>query len=233
MTSRNVKRPIRRELIENELLERAADLFAERGFNGASLKDIADAMGMTRPAIYHYFDSKESLLEALVSGLTEGRARELAALRRQTDLSPIEQLRMATEIMVKAMARHPARFRLLIQSELDLPARLTEKNNKAKRDVLAQLTAIVEAGIKSGDFQATDPRLAAFAVLGMSNWVAWWFKPQQVLSAESVAEEFGRMVVAMLENRGPSAGRSRDIAGTITTLRENLDHLQGLVKDRS
>jgi AcrR family transcriptional regulator len=231
MAQRKTKRLVRRELMENELLERAADLFAERGFNGTSLQDVADTMGMTRPAIYHYFESKEALLTALVEGLTEGRAAQLAAIRRRTDLSSEEKLRAATTLMATQMARHPARFRLLIQGEADLPEHLASKNNKAKRDVLAHVVAIIDEGVRSGVFRARDPRLAAFAILGMCNWIAWWFKPQSPLSVEAVAEEFAHMAALSLQT-GHGSTDGGGVAGTFKSIKDGLARLEVLVEER-
>src|SRR6266478_2520132 len=67
----------RRDLMESQIMEEATRLFADRGFAGTSLQDIAVATGLTRPALYHYFGSKEDLLSRLVSELTEGPADEL------------------------------------------------------------------------------------------------------------------------------------------------------------
>ena len=64
MTSSSSQGPrtARRELVENEIYEQAIRLFAERGFAGTSLQDIADALGITRPALYYYVKSKDELL---------------------------------------------------------------------------------------------------------------------------------------------------------------------------
>jgi AcrR family transcriptional regulator len=59
---------------------------------GTSLQDIADATGLTRPALYHYFGSKEELLSRLVSELTEGPADELGEIRRRTGTTATERL---------------------------------------------------------------------------------------------------------------------------------------------
>ena len=67
----------RRELVENELYEHATRLFAERGFAGTSLQDIADALGITRPALYYYVKSKDELLAKLVTEVTQGPLDEL------------------------------------------------------------------------------------------------------------------------------------------------------------
>ena len=57
----------RRELVMSEILEHATRLFAERGYDGTTLQDIADAIGITRPGLYNYISSKEQLLELAVS----------------------------------------------------------------------------------------------------------------------------------------------------------------------
>src|SRR5206468_2845368 len=75
----------RRELVENELYEHATRLFAERGFAGTSLQDIADALGITRPALYYYVKSKDELLAKLVTEVTNG---PLAGSGRSTPASP-------------------------------------------------------------------------------------------------------------------------------------------------
>ena len=62
-------RGTRRELVENEMYEHAIRLFAERGFAGTSLQDIADAMGVTRPALYYYVKSKDELPDGEVGEL--------------------------------------------------------------------------------------------------------------------------------------------------------------------
>ena len=60
------------------MLDHAVRLFGQRGFAGTSLQDVADAAGMTRPAIYHYFASKEQMLSRLVTEVTLGPVEELA-----------------------------------------------------------------------------------------------------------------------------------------------------------
>ena len=76
----------RRELVENEIYEHATRLFAERGFAGTSLQDIADAMGMTRPALYYYVKSKDELLAKLVTEVTDGPRGELTELVARDEL---------------------------------------------------------------------------------------------------------------------------------------------------
>ena len=94
----------RRELVENELYEHATRLFAERGFAGTSLQDIADAMGITRPALYYYVKSKDELLAKLVTEVTDGPLDELTALVARDGLDPVQKLRGIVEVIVGRQA---------------------------------------------------------------------------------------------------------------------------------
>ncbi len=107
----------RRELVENELYEHATRLFAERGFAGTGLQDIADAMGITRPALYYYVGSKDELLANLVTEVTNGPLDDLTALVAREGLDPVQKLRGIVEVIVLRRTTQPARFRLPIRSE--------------------------------------------------------------------------------------------------------------------
>jgi AcrR family transcriptional regulator len=178
----------RYELVENELLARAADLFAERGYNGTSLKDIADTMGMTRPAIYHYFENKDALLVALVDGVTEGREALLRSIRSDPDLTPEEKLEQAMRQMALQVAQYSARFRLLILSASDLPKRIATQNERTRRQVTEHLSAIIAEGIAAGTLYDVDAQVASYVIVGMCNSIAWWLQPDGRITPQAVAD---------------------------------------------
>jgi AcrR family transcriptional regulator len=140
--------------VEAELLERAADLFAERGFSGTTLQDVADTVGLTRAALYHYFDSKEALLSTLVEGITAARVADLKAIRQDDALTEREKLAAITRSMALNVATHAARFRLLLMSENELPAELAATHASARRETLRQLVELFAHGRASGAFSA-------------------------------------------------------------------------------
>src|SRR2546425_4678982 len=76
----------RRELVENEIYEQAIRLFAERGFAGTSLQDIADALGITRPALYYYVRSKDELLAKLAADVAGGSAAQITEVAGRPEL---------------------------------------------------------------------------------------------------------------------------------------------------
>src|SRR5438105_13617480 len=81
----------RRELTRSALVEAAADVFARRGYDGASLEEIAEAAGFTRGAIYSNFGSKEDLMLAVVERYNETLVGAFSdTLERATDISQEE-----------------------------------------------------------------------------------------------------------------------------------------------
>jgi AcrR family transcriptional regulator len=222
-------RTSRRELVENEMYEQATRLFAERGFAGTSLQDIADAIGVTRPALYYYVKSKEELLAKLVSDVTHGPLYEMQELVAHADPDPTGRLRMLVEAIVRRRATQPARFRLLIRSESDLPDELTEAYEHSRRATLRTVAEVIEEGIKAGQFRPVDARVAALGVLGICNWVAWWIRPDGRDDVEAVTAQLAEMAVAALHRRD---GRTREGEGPLAVLklvRQDLDRLERLL----
>jgi AcrR family transcriptional regulator len=218
----------RRELVENEMYEHAIRLFAERGFAGTSLQDIADAMGMTRPALYYYVKSKDELLAKLAADVAGGSAAEMAELVGRTDLDPVAKLHGIAKLTVRRMAFQPDRFRLLIRSEAELPPELAESYDVNRRAVLKVVSTAIDQGIRAGQLRPVDSRVAALAVIGMCNWVAWWFRPDRD-DVNKVAEQIADMAVATVRR---ADGRAIEgPAAAIAMLRQDLDHLERILDD--
>ncbi|MBB4688752.1 TetR/AcrR family transcriptional regulator [Amycolatopsis jiangsuensis] len=218
----------RRELVENELYEHATRLFAERGFAGTSLQDIADAIGMTRPALYYYVKSKDELLAKLVAEVTSGPLDELTAVSAR-GLDPVETLRAMVAVLAGRQARQPERFRLLIRSEAELPEELTEAYDQGRRAVLKAVAGVIDGGVRAGRFRPVDARVAALGVLGMCNWVAWWFHPGGRDTAESVTAQLADMAVFALQRPDRQAVDDDSPAAALKLLRQDLDHLERLL----
>jgi len=216
----------RRELMMSEILEHATRLFAERGYDGTTLQDIAEAIGISRPGLYNYISSKEQLLAELVRDVSENTAHIVRAIRLRADLNSVEKLRVVVRALALQRAGAPERFRVLDRTEAALPEEVASMHLKARREVLAEIRTIIEEGVSRGEFRPRDERLAALSVIGMCNWVAWWFHPGPSHPAEPVADELAQNAVDMLaypEGSGPAASAPHR---ALQQVRENLDYLE-------
>ena len=219
---RGARSGLSRTLVTSELLDQATRLFAEKGYEATTLLDIANALNISRPALYHYVNSKEDLLAMLVEQVTNGFAEVLAELASRRDMSPAEKVRDVVALMVRQRAEHPDQFRILDRSEPVLPEPLAETHLAAKRKIVRQFTALIDAGIDSGELRHVDARMTALSVLGMCNWVAWWIRPGA--DVDPVVTTVTDLVEAMLAIR-EGARPGGETAQTIDQIRALLDRL--------
>ncbi|MCW5772766.1 MAG: TetR family transcriptional regulator, partial [Rhodospirillaceae bacterium] len=184
--------------MEERVLTEAARLFAEKGVEGTSLTDIANALGMTRGAIYYYFTNKEALLEALVAGLAETAVREIEIWRRAVTGSPAARLKSFMQQRLRSLLGRGTKFRILITAERALPPELHRRHVAAMRQVYDEYAAIIREGVVSGDFRQVDEHFAAFALIGIVNWTAWWYNPEKNPDPEKIVEQLSEMSVRAL-----------------------------------
>jgi AcrR family transcriptional regulator len=222
----------RRLLLSKELLDKATRLFAEQGYESTTLRDIAEAVGISRPALYHYVSSKEDFLVALVEQSRE-LATSLIELRRREDLDSIGKLRTLTEFLVRQRAEAPDRFRVLDRSESLLPEETRSEHRHLRQDILRELTGIINEGIASGAFRSVDSRIAAFSVLGMCNWVAWWFRPDSEKEIDDVVREISQSAVIMLQQATLGGAGSPIAQQLLESMRSNVEILERLADNEN
>lgn len=208
------------------MLEHATRLFAERGFAGTSLQDVANSMGLKRPALYYYFKSKDELLDRLIVEGVSGPTHELKIIAEQTDLSPAERLHAITRRNLRWVLTHIDRFRLLVKSESELSPASAKKFNASSREAIDTVTAVIEEGIEAGQFRSVNPRVAALGVFGISNWAAWWYQPGGSDSVESIADQLADLAVASVQKAEQSSDTALSPSKAIALLRQDLDRLE-------
>ena len=218
---------LRRGLVEAEILERAAGLFAARGFAATSMQDIADALGSSRPALYHYFSSKDEVLGRLIHGLAEATEAALKTAPAPEG-SPEGKLRELVAALVAPVAESPSRFRLILTSDAAASGDARDLIRKLERTVFRAISDVLAEGMASGSFRRTDQRSATFVILGMINWVAWWYSPEQPASIGDLCAAIADMAVASVAaDSGTQAGNTP--AEVISTIRRDLGHLEHLI----
>ena len=223
----------RKTIVTKEVLEQAALLFARKGFANTSLQDVAEAIGLSRPALYYYFPSKNALLEALVEDVTVAAVVMLAEIRNNTELGPEERLRRAVESLVLWGLDRPTRFKVIDRAEDLLPPDISATHEAAKRQVLQAMSTLISDGVAAGVLRPVDPRIAALSVIGMCNWTAWWWTPKGRKTKEEVAAFIGEMALAALRRVGPNQPSGNRIEDAIDLLRSDLDYLELVARGNS
>jgi AcrR family transcriptional regulator len=213
-------------ILPESILQAATRLFIERGFDGTSMYEIADALGVTRTAVYYYYKNKEAILVALTDRITRVAAQLAEEAAQHKHLEPAEALRTLVSRHVTLIIDHGAEFRVVERSEDRLPPKRRAAAVGYRRGVLANFTAVVERGMKAGVFRPTDPRIAAFAIIGMCNWTAWWFRPDGRKSRDEVAELIADFAVGALTRSAPGFAGGSNIGEALRELQKGIGYLE-------
>ena len=219
-------------MVRRAVLDAASELFSEKGFNGTSLQNVADALKISRAGLYYHFPTKEKILEALVEEVTMTGLRDYSAAVKDAEKEPTRALRTLIHNRALWVLVHGRMFRLLDHSENELPGDLRRRHDEGKRAMIESLASVVELGVNIGQFRPIDPMLAAFAMMGMCTWTAWWFKPNGRLTEEVVATTLADFAVRTVLRSDAHRSRSERIEDIFRILKEDIGHLENVLTDQ-
>jgi AcrR family transcriptional regulator len=178
-----------------ELIGIACGIFAERGFDGATLQDIADQFGVLKGSLFHYINSKDDLLFEIIEGVYLGAEEKIWSIAREEG-SAVGRLRRLVVAYVLYITEHQPAVTVWLHDANALdPARqrmIREYEDRGRRRLI---DLIAEAQQEGGIRADADPPIVALALLGAMNWVHRWFRPGG-LSAQEIGEEFSRLFLA-------------------------------------
>ncbi len=185
-----------------EIIDAAAQVFARRGFHGASTQDIADVLGVRQASLYYYFPSKEDALEMVCARGVEGFV--------EAAISVTEARGTASDKLRGLIASHlsPLRDRgdyvkVFLNERRHLPTESRRRIGRLSRAIERIFEDVLRAGIRSREFRGDlDPRLAALAILGMANSVATWYCKELNASVDRVAATFAALVIDGIRRKG-------------------------------
>ena len=188
-----------------QILSEACRLFATRGFEGASMRDIAAECGISKATLYHYFPDKDAIVRPLVLGTTKAIFGHVSA-RIDPAAPPIERLRQFMVETATFFERY--RWAWIAAASVfwnDPQARRRKQRLEWRDRYEALLRDILRDAMEQGDIRPLDPSLAGRLVLSTLNWLPRWYDPTGPLSASQIAEQFHGMIVQGFQ---PASGRA-------------------------
>ncbi|RZT83465.1 TetR family transcriptional regulator [Pseudonocardia sediminis] len=177
------------------VLATAADIFSRRGFRATSMNEIAAAVGLSKPTLYHYFRSKEELLVRLYSDvLDESLAMALDVV--DSEPTPLEAVRELIRSRVVYTCRRQALLKVCFEEENELPVDLAEQLLRRRRAFEDLFNAALDAHLRAHpDVEiGMTPKVWVNMALGAANWTYKWFRE----SGEYTPEQLGDRIAASL-----------------------------------
>jgi TetR/AcrR family transcriptional regulator, cholesterol catabolism regulator len=175
---------------QERVIQVAAELFAERGYDATSMTDLSEATELAAGGLYHYIGSKKQLLFRICDELMEPLLEEARAIV-DTELPAEEQLRGLLRAWVDHIARHRHHM-MVFQQERHLIERDPQWRTvrKQRKDFELILDDVLRRCELEGALNFPDRPLALRALLGMVNHTATWLRPRGRLSPEQIADGY-------------------------------------------
>lgn len=185
-------RELQQELKRQAIIREAARIFSRRGCHGATLDDVADRLGVTKPALYRYVRNKHDLLFACHEEAMDIADRALDEGERHGK-NGLDKIRIGMGGYLREMIGELG-VPVLILEENALQGEAAEKIY-ARRDAFeARLRGLMEEGMADGSVVRLNPKLAVFMLLGAIHWVTKWYRPDGAWSPEDISDALMELV---------------------------------------
>jgi len=183
----------------DQVLESATRLFTEKGYEAASVRDIAADLEIRPSSLYHHFPGKQHILFAICMRMqTDFNSEVMPELI--ADRPPDEAIASAVRRHVLFGHRRKGEVVVNIRERRSLPPEQLARVNGLRREYRDTMARVIEAGRDRGVFRVEDPKLAAMAIVDMINGLPHWFKPRDEEDLERVADLYARSALALLRH---------------------------------
>jgi TetR/AcrR family transcriptional regulator, cholesterol catabolism regulator len=187
------------------ILHHAAQVFSEKGYEGASIRDISRASGVSLAGMYYYVESKQKLLYLIqIYTFKTILARLEKRLSGVTD--PEEKLRILVHNHLDYFMRNPVEMKVLSHEDEALEGEYRKEVLEIKRRYYNIALAIFDEMRKAGMARRMNSRVAVLSLFGMMNWIHTWHRPQVDPQADALADTLAGMFLHGVMN-GHDLGR--------------------------
>jgi AcrR family transcriptional regulator len=178
-----------------EVYAAALRLFREKGYHATSMQDIAAEVGLYKGSLYHYIGGKQDLLVQVFERAMSALLAEVEGIAADTSLRPSAQMRLIVGAHVAAVSNNLDALTVYWHEwrALGGDAFATVQAQRERYSVL--VSEIVGRGVKLGEFNTPDVKLATLGLLGMCNWLCQWYRPEGRLGAAEIAANFADLVL--------------------------------------
>jgi AcrR family transcriptional regulator len=178
-----------------EILRTAARLFQQQGYDATSMNDVAAALKLSKGGLYHHFQSKDEILFEIINhamDITDERV--IAPVRGIAD--PEERLRALIRLHIEVVLSPADReITVMLHENHPLSPVLRKRINIRKKEYIHFVENLIAEVQKTRQAKGSvSPRAAAFALLGMINWIYQWHKPEGELQTHNLVPQFTSLV---------------------------------------
>lgn len=192
------------------ILATAASVFATKGYHNASIRDISKESGVSLSGLYYYFGSKDELLYLIQTHVLGALIARIEAGQRVAS-TPVERLRSLMEAHLRFFLNNMDEMKVLSHEADSLSDEYRDQVSAKKRRI-TNIALEILADLRPDS--PLDPRVAAFGLFGMMNWLYNWYRPGKDVPTEKIIADLTRLFLnGFLSEEEYSMAESATLAG--------------------
>jgi AcrR family transcriptional regulator len=177
-----------------QILTEAARIFARKGYEGASMRDIAEACGISKSLLYHHFTSKEEIYSRVAVGATK-ELYQFVVEHVPPDATPTEKIRAFMVATAEYFRRHRWAWIASTTAFWNDPDRHRQKERMTRRDRYEKyLRELIQEAIDAGEIRDVDVAMTGRMILSTLNWMHRWYNPSMPMKPEQIADIYYDLV---------------------------------------
>jgi AcrR family transcriptional regulator len=181
-------------MTREDILEAAAQVFRQKGFHGASMQDIARAVNLQKPSLYHHVSSKQEILLALLDRALELLLERISAISNQ-NIPADEKLREMIRAYLQILSENTDLSAVLLFEHRSLERKQHARHVPNRDRFEALWRSVLEEGVAAKRFNCEDPALTTRAILGILNWTITWYHPDGPLEINNIADHYSNLLL--------------------------------------
>jgi len=181
-------------MTRDDILEAAAQVFRQKGFHGASMANIAEAVNLQKASLYHHVSSKQEILLALLDRALELLLERISTISIQ-EIPADKKLHEMIRAYLQILTENTDLSAVLLFEHRSLERKQHARHVPNRDRFEALWRGVLEEGVAARLFECDDPALATRAILGILNWTITWYRPDGALEIDQIADWYSNLLL--------------------------------------
>jgi len=181
-------------MTREDILEAAAQVFRQKGFHGASMNDIAEAVNLQKASLYHHVSSKQEILLEILDRALQLLLERISSITTQ-NIPADQKLRLMIREYMQILAENVDLATVLLFEHRALERRQHARHVPNRDKFEALWRDVLTEGVDKKIFKCDDIALATRALLGLMNWTITWYREDGDKSIEQIADDYSNLLL--------------------------------------
>lgn len=183
---------------KEEIILSAIKIVNRKGYQGATMEEIAAELLMTKGSLYYYFKNKEDLIFQCHELVLQKAIEEIEALLKKP-ISYEQRLRKMIKIHIEYVIEEKETFNMIIKPDETFSTNHLSPLLEIRNDYANYFDQVIQGGIAANEFTIAEPKIARMILLGAMNWIQQWYRPDGDLTKEEIQSVYADSLLKIVK----------------------------------